>query len=835
MRCSPYSPFRSKHRNVVSRDEPIVRGGGAYRSRDLAEAETSIFGKAIDNAVNGLLFYGKRTAASEPTVWFVNAYFCKAIGTDASHIVGCRIDAIAAQRGNRAAERKLRMLLAAGTCQNVPLAFRLPGQAKRRFELSITLIDHVNGEEIYLAVLHDTTEHYAAELALREARIIEARNEVLVKSERRMRDLFDGTPAIMYTLDRDLRFLSSLGGGLRTIGMRPDQVVGLLLPDLTEAKDSEATIQSHRRALAGESVTFESEIFGRPFRTYLEPLRDASDAICGLSGISFDLSEVARAERSGKTGSWSHVVDEDEPVFSLEAQRLFGLSGEHGRGAYYDRVVADDRAFVHTEMMLVREEGLTRRFEFRIQVGDAVRYVLAMAEAFRDEAGEIARIGGFYLDVTERRLAQFEAARIAATDAVTGLANRAAFATFVETRERSDVPPHCFLLNLHRFHFINEAFGRAFGDRVLAAVAARLKSLAGSSFVARLESDIFAIVCPGTIDASEYAARIYEAFGDHLEVDDRRVSVSLAIGIASIAPGATVETVVFEAELAVAAARKLGLDRFAFFTSALAEAALRRSLLDRDIQQAIERDELAVHYQPIVDVRGELVKLEALLRWRHPVLGAIGPDEFIPIAEENGAILPIGRWVMETACAQIQIVRRAYALPLRVAVNVSAKQFIDADFSRFIMHTLARCELPPGALEIEITESTLVSNPADATHLLAELRRLGVTVSVDDFGTGYSSLSSLRHLPIDNLKIDRSFVSATPSSAEACAIVETILGLAAKLSLRVIAEGVETDAQAAYLRAQGCDMLQGYRYSRPLPADALLAFVESRFCEIAPT
>jgi EAL domain-containing protein (putative c-di-GMP-specific phosphodiesterase class I) len=330
-------------------------------------------------------------------------------------------------------------------------------------------------------------------------------------------------------------------------------------------------------------------------------------------------------------------------------------------------------------------------------------------------------------------------------------------------------------------------------------------------------------------DPKESAARLHEAFRAPFELHGHRLESTISIGIAPIAGDEAADTMTRKADVALQAAKRAGGDRTVTFDDDLERMSGRRVALDLDLRVAIERNEFTLEYQPIVDEREEIVAVEALLRWRHPAFGRVPPDEFIPIAEANGSIVPIGRWVVRTACADLAEIRTACGRAIRVAVNVSAKQFSDANLQSVIGDALATAGLEPAALEIEITESTIANNPAQASRILAQLRAAGTTVSIDDFGTGYSSLSSLRRLPIDSVKIDRSFVATTPGDAEACAIVEAILGLAKQLSLGVVAEGVETAEQSRYLHGLGTHRRQGYFFSRPAPATTIIELV----CEAA--
>ena len=381
------------------------------------------------------------------------------------------------------------------------------------------------------------------------------------------------------------------------------------------------------------------------------------------------------------------------------------------------------------------------------------------------------------------------------------------------------------MINVDRFRSTNDVLGRAVGDRLLRSAGARIQSYAPNAYVARVENDTFAVLLKPAINSESLAKRLHAAFRLPFDLGETDVVLTVSIGIAHVVPHDSADTIAYKAEVAMRSARGAGGDRTVTFSDELERLRNRRIGLDRDLQKAVERKEFEVHYQPIVGAAGDVVAVEALLRWQHPVYGRVSPDEFIPIAEENGSIVPIGRWVLRTACDELRQFRLATALPLRVAVNVSARQFSDVDLIGAIREALTHTDLPASALEIEITETTIAIDPAQATRILSELRTAGVTISVDDFGTGYSSLANLRRFPIDNLKIDRSFVAKTPDDGEDCAIVEAIVGLARQLSLDVIAEGVETQAQAEYLVSRGCGMLQGYYFARPLIASAVVDFV----------
>jgi EAL domain-containing protein (putative c-di-GMP-specific phosphodiesterase class I) len=296
--------------------------------------------------------------------------------------------------------------------------------------------------------------------------------------------------------------------------------------------------------------------------------------------------------------------------------------------------------------------------------------------------------------------------------------------------------------------------------------------------------------------------------------------VTCSIGVAVFpTDGAPADSLIEHADIAMYRAKKLGRNNFQFYTPAMNEDAMERVRIESALRNALERDEFVLHYQPQVDLAsGEIVGMEALIRWQHPEMGMVAPNRFIGVAEETGLIVQIGAWVMRAACQQNQAWQQAGLGKLRVAVNLSARQFGAANLIADIRAVLAETALPPACLEIELTESLFMSDVTLAVELLHGMKALGVNLSIDDFGTGYSSLSYLSRFPIDVLKIDRSFVAEITRDSNDAAIVASIIALAHNLKLAVIAEGVETEEQLDYLRRHGCDEMQGYYFSRPLPA-----------------
>jgi EAL domain-containing protein (putative c-di-GMP-specific phosphodiesterase class I) len=342
--------------------------------------------------------------------------------------------------------------------------------------------------------------------------------------------------------------------------------------------------------------------------------------------------------------------------------------------------------------------------------------------------------------------------------------------------------------------------------------------------VARVGGDEFAVVLGDLAaqqDAALVADKIMAAMARPFEVERQEIFLSASIGIATFpGDGASGDELIKNAGAAMFRAKELGRNHYCFYTAEMNARAMEKLLLLTDLRRALERREFLLHYQPKASLSsGRITGFEALLRWRHPVRGLVSPAEFIPLLEDSGLIVPVGEWVIRAACEQIAAWRDAGLRALPVAVNLSAKQFQHRDIGTLVAAALADHAVAPELLDLEITESDVMRNPDGAVAILDRLRGAGVRIAIDDFGTGYSSLSYLKRLPVDSLKIDRSFISGLPADADDAAIARAVVTMAHSLGLRVVAEGVETDAQRAFLASHGCDEMQGYLLSRPQPAD----------------
>lgn len=456
---------------------------------------------------------------------------------------------------------------------------------------------------------------------------------------------------------------------------------------------------------------------------------------------------------------------------------------------------------------------------------------LLNASLVRDEAGAALYFVVQLQDVTARKRAEERLRQVAHYDGLTGLANRTQLGDHLTravalARRRRETLAVLFI-DLDEFKRVNDSLGHRAGDDLLQTTAQRIRgAVRDSDMVARWGGDEFVVVAEAPGDDEQLATmarRLLVALAAPLRLGGHDASVTASVGIATWPRGGTsASDLLASADAAMYQAKEAGKNRFCFASREASAEILDQLRLEHALRQAVEQGELRLHYQPI-GRDGRILAVEALVRWQHPQRGLLPPDGFIALAEKTGVIVPVGAWVLLTACRQVARWRSRGQADLRLSVNLSARQFRDADLVTYVTRALEEGGLPPGALELEITESCLMADPEEAVPLLQSLRERGITVTVDDFGTGYSSLSYLRKLPLDRLKIDRSFVSEVPGDASGEAIMRTIVNLARNLDLRVVAEGVETKAQLDFVTSLGCDEMQGFLLWPPMPADDLEA------------
>ncbi len=439
------------------------------------------------------------------------------------------------------------------------------------------------------------------------------------------------------------------------------------------------------------------------------------------------------------------------------------------------------------------------------------------------------------LDINELKQANEQMKQLALYDPLTGLANRRLFIDRLEQsirasrRDRNKLA--LLFLDLDQFKRINDTLGHDAGDMLLQTVAQRLRRcVREKDTVSRLGGDEFTVLLTDLEDnlaTTQIANQILKALKEPVMLGQHEVIVSTSIGI-TLAPedGINADTLMKNADLALYRAKERGRDCHQYYTEELNAKALKQLILEQELRHALQYDEFSLQFQPQVDLTsGRIVSVEALLRWQHPRRGLVMPSDFIAVAEESGLIVPIGKWVLRNACLQIKMLHDITGCPLRVAVNLSARQFEDKGLANHIAEVLSETGLSPANLELEVTESMLMGDMDGVIERLAQMKATGITISIDDFGSGYSSLSYLKRLPVDILKVDRQFVKDIPDDLNDMEITSAVIAVAHKLNLKVVAEGVEDEDQRDFLVINRCDFAQGYLFSKPLTLESLYPYL----------
>jgi len=461
----------------------------------------------------------------------------------------------------------------------------------------------------------------------------------------------------------------------------------------------------------------------------------------------------------------------------------------------------------------------------------------------RDKGGRITHYVAHFSDLSEYAETTAKLARMAHFDALTQLYNRSAFESLLpqalQNAQRDNRQVAVMVIDLDRFKNVNDSLGHAIGDQLLLRVADRLReSVRASDIVARIGGDEFIVVLPdveNALSVAGVASKLKHNLADSYRVGPHTLYATPSICIALFpTDGADAANLLKNADTAMYHAKAQGRDNFQFFSEGMNIAAIERMKIENGLRVAIESTRLGaagefhLYFQPQFHLQSKrIVGLEALVRWFHPEWGCVPPIQFIPIAEETGLIQPLGDWVFWESCRHLRMFRDAGIADVRVAVNLSAQQLRHADLPAVVHGALACYELDPADIELEITESAAMQNPSATIAILNQLSDTGIVLSIDDFGTGYSSLAYLKHLPVQRLKIDRSFVQEIESSRDDHAICSATIALGHHLDLELVAEGVETEGQRAHLEKLGCDVLQGFLYSKPLPAEEIISFLKN--------
>ena len=648
----------------------------------------------------------------------------------------------------------------------------------------------------------------------------------------------------LLALDVEGRISALNSAASRLFGATREELIGTRLgTPLAASAGTELVLQRKGQA----SVTLELLNLGEEAGRRWLRLRDITVLAQTRAALAAECERATLFECATNDGLWHWDLSADRAHFSARWRELLGLAHEpldDSIGEWLDRVHPEDRERVQAELR-AHVEGATALYEceHRLQhQGGGWRWVLCRGKASRDAEGRALQFAGSLSDITHRKLAEEQLAHRSFYDTLTELPNRALFHDRLRhalrrAARRADYVFAVLLLDLDRFKVINESLGHFAGDRLLVMIARRLElSLRPGDTVARLGGDEFAILLDdigAASDAAKVADRVHGELSAPFNIGGQELFVSSSIGIATSLTGYhRPEDVLRDADTAMYRAKASGRARHALFDTAMHAHAVQQLQIERDLRRAVERHEMRVHYQPIVSLAtGRIGGFEALVRWTHPERGPISPGDFIPIAEETGLIVPLGRWVLRQACMELATWQRKLGNPraCTLSVNLSSKQLNQPDLAHQIAQILVETGVSGDQLQLEITESAILEHPDAAKTILLKLKDLGLKLSIDDFGTGYSSLSYLQRFPIDSLKIDRSFVQHLGSDrggeSDDARIARTIVMIGRNLGKSVVAEGVETAAQLSLMRSVECDHAQGYFFSKAVDGDSALALM----------
>ncbi|HEX3936662.1 MAG TPA: EAL domain-containing protein [Xanthobacteraceae bacterium] len=578
-------------------------------------------------------------------------------------------------------------------------------------------------------------------------------------------------------------------------------------------------------------LSFGLTAFG--WRRYQDLKREIAKREAAEEEVRQTIKETNRAKTFLKTivdNVPTTIVVRDFPgrrfvLLNREAEKLLSAPREQLLGKTPAEILSVKAAHTveeHDVVILESQDAVVFDEEVSIPTRQhGVRITVSTGATVRDEHGTPRYLINVVQDVTERKSAEQKIAHLAHHDPLTDLPNRTAFNEHMEALLARVKPAGdgfaLMCIDLDRFKEVNDVFGHAVGDDLLCAVARRLETACQSAFVARFGGDEFVVVSadgPQPAAAEALAERVFQALDDEIAIAGNRLRAGMSIGVAVYpADGTELSVLLANADAALYRAKSEARGSIRFFEPDMDKRLRERRALQHDLRAALTKDEFELYYQPQASIDGHVTGFEALVRWNHPARGMVSPGVFIPLAEENGVIIPLGEWILHEACREAA----AWPATLGVAINLSPAQFRHGDLPSLVHSTLLDTGLAANRLEFEITEGVLISDFSRAISILRRLKSLGVRIAMDDFGTGYSSLSYLQAFPFDKIKIDQGFIANLDRNPQSAAIIRAVIGLGHGLNLPIVAEGVETKEQLAFLRREKCNEVQGYLVGRPAP------------------
>ncbi len=783
----------------------------------------------------------------------VNESACKRLGYARSELLAMGPHDIKTRLSRTELEQRFDAIRASAACAGrIETLHRCKDGSSFPVEVALRAF-HSEGRDMLVAVARDNSLRNQAEIELKE-------------SEERFRATFQQAAVGIAHVAPDGCLLRVNRKLSEILGYTCEEMLQLNFQGITHPKDLARELAMRQRMIDGESDSYSLE--KRFLRRAGEPVwvsvteslvRTADGQPKYFISVIEDISPRKRTEATlhlsqraiEASGNGILITDCRQPdnpvVYANPAfERITGYRAEE--------VLGRNCRFLHGKdpnqpATLLLRQAIAERTEARVVLrnyrkdGSLFWNELYVAPV-RDNDGVVTHFVGVQNDISEQKQAEQNLLHMATHDSLTGLPNRSLLqdriGQAIAYAERTHCEMAVLFVDIDRFKNINDSLGHAAGDQLIAVMAQRLHAAVRTvDTVARVGGDEFVVVLNDLnreSDITKVLPALLAAITQPMSVEGHALTVTGSIGI-SVYPrdGRDVATLLKNADTAMYRTKEAGCNGYRFYAQEMNADAIDRLRLENDLRNAVKGDELILYYQPQVDaVSGRIIAAEALLRWQHPQLGLVSPAAFIPLAEETGLIVPIGEWVLRRVCTQMRSWREAALPEVRVAVNLSPRQFRQSNIVAMIRAAVDDCAIPADWLELEITETSLMQNPEEAASLLDELTRLGFSLAVDDFGTGYSSLAYLKRFPLHVLKIDRSFVVDIETNRDSAAIAAAVIALAHSLGLRVVAEGVETEGQLQYLRGLDCDIAQGYLYGRPMPAEAFMAGVVEQARSMRP-